>query len=105
MKGGHAIGKFDGKEVVEVPGTEPNTVPWSGVIMTADLYGDFRDELVVQKIGEDGLPEVIVLTATDPINYRYVAPTENMNYRLWLARNKGGGYGSDYYQELEKLAD
>ncbi len=105
MKGGHAVGKFNGKEVVEVPGTEPNTIPGSRVLMTADLYGDFRDELVVQKIAENGLPEVIVLTATDPINYKYVAPTENMNYRLWLARNKGGGYGSDYFQELEKLAD
>lgn len=102
MKGGHAVGKFNGKEVVEMPGVEPNTIPNSKVLMTADLYGDFRDEVVVQRTAEDGMPEVIVLTATDSINNRYIAPTENLNYRLWLARNKGGGYGSDYFQKLEQ---
>ena len=99
---GHIIGKFDGKKFVEIPGVEPNIIPESGLSMAADLYGDFRDELVLIKQGSSGMPEVIVVTATQPINKAFITPTENRDYRLWLARNMGGGYRSVYYQELKK---
>lgn len=98
---GHRIGKFDGKEVVEMPGVVPNPIPNSGLLMVADLYGDFRDELVLSRTGASGMPEILVVTATQPIGKTYIAPTETRDYRLWLARNMGGGYPSIYYQELK----
>ncbi len=98
---GHRIGKFDGKEVVELPEVVPNPIPNSNLLMVADLYGDFRDELVLSRTGASGMPEVLVVTATQPLGKTYIAPTETLNYRLWLARNMGGGYPSIYYQELK----
>ena len=99
---GHRIGKFDGKKSVEISGVEPNTIPNSSLLMVADLYGDFRDELVLTKQGDNGMPEVIVVTATQPVGKAFITPTENRDYQLWLARNMGGGYSSVYYQKLEK---
>ena len=99
---GHRIGKFDGKKVTEITGIEPNTIPNSSLLMVADLYGDFRDELVLTKQGENGMPEIIVVTSIQPVDNAYIAPTENRDYRLWLARNMGGGYPSVYYQELKQ---
>lgn len=101
INNGHSIGKFDGEKVQVIPNLEPNNIPNSTLLMTADLYGDFREELVVQKNVENGLPEIVVITSVDPINKRYITPTENLDYRLWLARNKGGGYGGIYYQKLK----
>lgn len=100
---GRRIGKFDGKNVVDILGEQPNSIPGAGLKMVADLYGDFRDELVLQKKGEDGRYEIMVVTSVQPVNERFVAPTETLDYRLWLARNMGGGYASVYYQKLEKL--
>ena len=102
LNNGHSIGKFDGEKVNVIPGLEPNNIPNSTLLMTADLFGDFRDELVVQKNIKNGMPEIVVITATTPINKRFITPTENWDYRLWLARNKGGGYGSIRYLELEQ---
>ena len=98
---GHHIGKFNGEKVVPISGCEPNPIPKSTLLMVADLYGDFRDELVVTRENENGLTEVIVVTATQPIAEKFIAPAEDMNYRLWLAHNMGGGYGSIYYQKLK----
>ena len=64
--------------------------------MVADLYGDFRDELVLSTRDEDGNRSITVVAASRPIAHRYVTPTESLDYRLWLARNMGGGYRSIY---------
>lgn len=98
---GAGIGKFDGKKVVETVGVCPNPIPNSSLLMVADLFGDFRDELVLARQDTDGMPEVVVVTATRPVNKAYITPTEERDYRLWLARNMGGGYPSVYYQELK----
>jgi len=101
---GHKIGKFDGKNVVEIPDIEPNKIPQSSLLMVADLYGDFRDELVLTRQGESGMPEVVVVTATQPVDKVYRSPDEVRDYRLWLSRNMGGGYPSVYYQKLQTPA-
>ncbi len=104
LDNGHKIGKFDGQKVIEIPGVEPNKVPQSSVLMVADLYGDFRDELVLTRQGESGMPEVVVVTATQPVDKVYRSPDEVRDYRLWLSRNMGGGYPSVYYQKLQTPA-
>ena len=101
--GGHKIGKFDGKQVIDWDGIEPNKVQNSGVLMVVDLFGDFRDELVLQKTDENGKLAISIVTATSPINKRFVTPTTNLNYQLWIARNMGGGYRSVYDQPLIEL--
>ena len=69
--------------------------------MTADLWGYYREELVVSGTDTDGRRAVFVITATRPIDRMYVTPRSSTDYRLWLARNKGGGYGSVYDYPLE----
>jgi hypothetical protein len=102
---GDRIGKFDGQKVVETTDVSPNPIPNTSLLMVADLYGDFRDELVLTGQDANGLPEVIVVTATQPISQACLSPAEDLNYRLWLARNMGGGYRSIYYQELQSPAN
>ena len=43
---------------------------------------------------------ITVMAATQPVRHRYVTPTESLDYRLWLARNMGGGYRSIYDRPL-----
>ncbi len=97
---GRKIGNFDGRTIVEVPEAQPNPIPDSTFLMAADLCGDFRDELVLLTTGTDAAKTITVVTATDPIDKSYVAPCEVLDYRLWLSRNMGGGYLSQYYQPL-----
>ena len=40
--------------------------------------------------------------APKTIEKRYLTPRQNLYYRLWLARNMGGGYGSYYEYELHE---
>jgi len=96
------IGNFNGKEIVSTIAGQPDLPDNSQVMMVADLYGDFRDELVLSVTGEDGKKFIAVIAAMHPIDYRYVAATEGRDYRLWLARNMGGGYRSIYDQPLMK---
>lgn len=102
LDNGHKIGKFDGMKVVEILHVEPNKIPGTSLLMVADLYGDFRDELVLSKQGDNGMPEVIVVTATESSDKAFVAPAESLDYRLWLAHNMGGGYPSIYFQKLQQ---
>ncbi|MBE5034416.1 rhamnogalacturonan lyase family protein [Gallalistipes aquisgranensis] len=98
---GDRIGRFDGREIVPLAGERPNPIKNSSLIMTADLWGDYREELVVSGTDTDGRRAVFVITATRPIDRMYVTPRSSTDYRLWLARNKGGGYGSVYDYPLE----
>ena len=102
---GTRIAKFDGENVVDIPGVKPNSIPGAGLKMVADLYGDFRDELVLLKRAEDGMYKIIVATSLQSVDKSFVAPTETLDYRLWLARNMGGGYSSVYFQKLVALSE
>lgn len=68
----------------------------------ADLYGDYRDELVLSVTKEDGLKSIVVVTATHKADQKYICARETLDYRLWIARNQGGGYASIHYQPLAK---
>jgi hypothetical protein len=70
--------------------------------MVADLCGDFRDELVLALRTEDGRNAVSIVSATESIEKRYLAAWESLDYRLWVGRNRGGGYASIYDRVLEK---
>jgi len=98
---GSQLGKFNDREVIEITDAKPNPIPNSSLLMVADLYGDFRDELVITRANANGAPEVLVVAATQIIDKAYIAPTENRDYRLWLGHNMGGGYPSIYYQKLQ----
>jgi formylglycine-generating enzyme required for sulfatase activity/outer membrane protein assembly factor BamB len=98
---GNQLGKFNGKEVIEIADVKPNPIPNSSLLMVADLVGDFRDELIITRANANGMPEVLVVMATQPVDKAYITPTENRDYRLWLAHNMGGGYSSVYYQKLQ----
>jgi rhamnogalacturonan endolyase len=103
---GRVIGKFNGTGIVPVPGEMPNPVPGSSLIMVADLYGDFRGEMVISATDTDGRPAIMIVTAPSPIEKRFLAPTRKLEYNLWIARNRGGGYGSVHeYELLEAGAD
>ena len=69
--------------------------------MVADLYGDFRDELVLNTATKSGGRAITIVTAIEPLKKMFVTPTENLDYQLWLARNMGGGYRSVYDQPLK----
>lgn len=97
---GTFLGNYNGTEIVQIPGEVPNPVPNTSVVFTADLCGDFRSELVISGKDSDGRDAIMVVTAKSLNNKRYVCPSEKMDYRLWLARNKGGGYGSVYEYPL-----
>jgi rhamnogalacturonan endolyase len=99
---GRILGNFNGSEIVPEKGIIPNPVPGSKLIFTADLYGDFRSEMVVSGKDTDGKDMIMVVTSTEPINSSFIAPSEEIDYRLWLSRNKGGGYGQVYEYVLEK---
>ena len=69
--------------------------------MVADLCGDFRDELVLGLRTQEGKDAVGIVTATKPVSKRYLAAWENLDYQLWVARNRGGGYASIYDRNLQ----
>lgn len=98
---GRVIGNYNGTDIVPVPGVNPNPVPGSRVQIIADLCGDFRSEIVISGIDSDGRPAIMVVAAPESIENRYLTPYRDLEYRLWLARNKGGGYGSVYEYTLE----
>jgi len=95
------IGDFDGKKVVFAAENQPALPRGSQVLMTADLYGDFRDELVLS-VTDDGQKYIAVAAATHQTDQRYMTARESLDYRLWLARNMGGGYKSVYDRPLIK---
>lgn len=102
---GRVIGNFNGTEVVTVEGVTPNPIPGTRFIFAADLAGDFRSELVVEGTDTDGRRMIMVITATEPVNKSYLTPSEDLYYRLWLARNGGGGYGSVYEYVLKDIGE
>jgi rhamnogalacturonan endolyase len=95
---GRRLGKFNGKEVVPIAGLSPNDGKGS-CNMVADLVGDYRDEVVCMGPGADGGTAIFVYTNATPLDRRAVTRTADREYRLWLARNMGGGYASYFEPE------
>lgn len=91
---GRVIGNFTGKIIEIDDGVVPNPIPDTRLVFTADLFGDFRTELVLSGIDTDGRPAIFVVTAAEVSKEMYISPSEELDYRLWLSRNIGGGYGS-----------
>jgi rhamnogalacturonan endolyase len=102
---GKLISNFNGTEAIPVPGVVPNPVPNTQLIFTADLAGDFRSEIIVQGTDDDGRKMVMVVTATEPVSKSFISPSEDIDYRLWLSRNKGGGYGQVYEYVLKNIGE
>jgi len=98
---GRILSNFNGTEAVPVQGVRPNPVSNSHILMVADLCGDFRDELVVGLRTQEGKDAIGIITATTPVGKRYPAAWEDLDYRLWVGRNRGGGYASVYDRELK----
>lgn len=97
---GKTIGKFNGREIDLIPEETPNPVPNSSILMVADLFGDFRGEMVIRAIDSEGNNEIKVVSAPYPIENKFRSPQEDLEYKLWIARNLGGGYGSIHEYEL-----
>ena len=96
------IGEYNGSEVIPIK-SNINLPENSTLLMAADLYGDTRDELVYLIEPENQPAYVEVIGATHPINQWYVTPSASLDYRLWLARNMGGGYKSVYYHRPRRV--
>ncbi len=101
---GKIVGDFDGRNVVPINGLSLAPGDDAQLLMTADLYGDFRDELVYDVANGRGRAIAVVMV-TRPIATKFVSRTEDMDYRLWLARNMGGGYRSVFDQPLQEPRD
>jgi hypothetical protein len=67
--------------------------------MTADLAGDYRDEVVCLGKTAGGAPALFVYSNLEAVARREVTRTASREYRLWLARNMGGGYASYFEWE------
>jgi len=96
---GKRLGQFDGKTINVLRRPGPNEAEKGGCSMVADLAGDYRDEVVCTGRTAEGNPALFVYTNTEPIDRREVTRTANREYRLWIARNQGGGYGSYFEWE------
>ena len=100
---GKILGNFDGEFIKPEAGVIPNPIDETNLIFTADLAGDFRSELVVSGTDTDGRKMIMVLTQPSPISKSFISPAEDLDYRLWLSRNKGGGYAQVYEYVLKDL--
>jgi rhamnogalacturonan endolyase len=96
---GRMLGRFTGAAVESLSTPGPNESERGACVMTADLIGDFRDEVVCTGADAEGHPTVSVYTNTAAVERREVTRTANREYRLWMARNLGGGYGAYFEWE------
>jgi rhamnogalacturonan endolyase len=97
--GGREFGRFTGRAVEPIPNLSGADLPGLGCGMSADLAGDYRDEIVCEGKTAAGNPAVFVFTNLAPNGRREITRTANREYRLWLARNRGGGYASYFEWE------
>ena len=95
---GRRLGRFNGTDVAALGIAGPNEGR-GNCQMVADLAGDYRDEVVCMGQTKDGNPAISVYSNLDPNTRREVSHTESREYRLWLARNMGGGYASYFEWE------
>jgi len=97
---GRQLARFTGTEVAPIPGPGPNELGGS-CSMVADLAGDFRDEVVSTGRTKEGAQALFVFSNIQPISRREITRTASRQYRLWMARNMGGGYASYFEWEPE----
>lgn len=95
---GKQLGRFDGRGVTSTAAAGPNELNGS-CPMVADLAGDYRDEVVCVGRTAEGAAAVMVFTNIEPVGRRELTRTASREYRLWLARNWGGGYASYFEWE------
>ncbi len=88
-----AVHRFDGKQLQPLTGAAPSTASCR-FVMSADLLGDYRDEIVCATRNEDGSETFHILTNGAMPEGKQVTRTASREYRLWLARNIGAGYAS-----------
>jgi rhamnogalacturonan endolyase len=93
---GKRLMKFNGSGL-EAAGPAP-APEGCRVLMAADLWGDYRDEIVCAAT-IDGRMNVLILANTAEAPARGVTRTSSREYRLWLARNMGAGYASYFEWE------
>ena len=99
---GQTIGNYNGSEIVPL-NEIPNFPEGGKLLMAADLYGDIRDELVFLVQPEIGSSYVAVVSANHKLDKWYVSPSQSLNYKLWIARNMGGGYKSVFQNRVKKI--
>ncbi|MDZ7637129.1 MAG: hypothetical protein U5J83_02560, partial [Bryobacterales bacterium] len=94
------LARFDGKQILRLESEKPITgnSPCR-FVMSADLLGDYRDEVVCSSKRQDGGEEFRVLTNTQMPQRKEISRTASREYRLWLARNIGAGYASYFEWE------
>jgi hypothetical protein len=95
---GRQLARFTGKSVTPI-GPGPNELERGNCGMVADLAGDYRDEVVCMGATKEGNPAVFVFTNSQLHDKREVTRTASREYRLWIARNWGGGYPSYFEWE------
>jgi hypothetical protein len=93
---GRRLMKFNGTDLE--PAARAPAPEGCRVLMTADLWGDYRDEIVCATT-VDGRMTVLVLANTADPPSRGVTRTSSREYRIWLARNMGAGYASYFEWE------
>lgn len=93
------LARFDGAKLVPSAFPAPSAAACN-VIMTADLLGDYRDEIVCWRPGEGGRRQILILTNATT-SHKEITRTASREYRLWLARNLGAGYGSYFEWQPE----
>jgi hypothetical protein len=91
---GRGLGRFDGKTVQPLAAPGLKLPDKASCRMVADLLGDYRDEIVCTGVTAEGAQALFVFTNLEPAARREVTRTADREYRLWMARNQGGGYGS-----------
>jgi hypothetical protein len=96
---GRQLARFTGTAVAPLAAAGPNVLPSGSCSMVADLAGDYRDEVVCFGRTKEDAPAIYVFSNLQPINQREITRTASRQYRLWLARNMGGGYASYFEWE------
>ncbi len=96
---GRQLARFTGTAVAPLAEPGPNELGSGSCPMVADLAGDYRDEVVCFGRTKEDAPAIFVFTNLQPITRREVTRTASREYRLWMARNMGGGYASYFEWE------
>ncbi len=91
------LGRFDGRTVQGLPEAGPATLSGCSCPLAADLVGDFRDEIVCWGTLKGGVAAIQVLSNFAPVQRKEPARMEDREYRLWVARNRGGAHGYPTY--------
>jgi rhamnogalacturonan endolyase len=89
---GTKLGRFNGNTIEPLRGPATSEMKNGNCHMSADLAGDYRDELVCIGATKAGNQAVFVFTNTDVVERQGITRMANREYRIWVARHYGGGY-------------